>query len=212
MTLQIQSCTIVAIVNGFPASRLSVDYLQLKKLVPGNWKTSGIPTLSPMFAAVGFENGIVIAAQNDRIQIGHQQEGLDPLASPVKQLAISLIQDNPSLVYSNVGLNFAGTSAETDVSKRLMRRFSIPETRLSEIGLEKIEGMSFSMKLEETQVFINARNVINPVIGQNAVLIDYNRDFKTAGPDSAKRAIIAIESLGATWTSYSKIADSILAR
>jgi hypothetical protein len=215
MTATAVNAAIVVIGKGFDPSRLNIDYLHLKEIVPTKWgwQLQGTPLVTPLISTVAFDKGASILVQQDRIQVVHAGLNFDPLSTNVQEIIRKLVTENTDKEYQSVGLNFNGVIPELNNNKFLMERFGFSEQKIKNTTLEKLEAVYFSSQRQDARLnFALKAGRMTPLgqVEQNIVLVEFNYDCQL-GAKNASGALAAIDRFAEAWSDYSHIVSAIIA-
>lgn len=120
--------SVVVLGNQNNPSILNPDFLSRERIVPDEWgwKLSKPPISLPMLSVVAYSPGVMITAEQEKIQVSESMTAGDPLSSKTPEIALAYVKALPKVQYTAVGVNFHSIVPTESPDSLIISRFAKP--------------------------------------------------------------------------------------
>lgn len=166
-------------------SLINPDFLKLNNIINPKWEWKVLPPalMTPPFARVGYDSGVVIIVEPNKLHIS--QNGFSPNDSHLPEIVSRYIDVLPHIRYNAIGVNFGYVESYANADSYIRKRYLKRGAWDSEINVLNTAGVKFVYEIDGGHLSISVDSgTKNEVTGQTkptALIVNanYNRECKS---------------------------------
>ncbi|WP_017655603.1 hypothetical protein [Fortiea contorta] len=154
-----EELAIALFANQFNPTILSLDFLKISGIIPGDWQLQSQPNITPNFAQIVFQNGVNLNFQNRTVSFLQIIDKKDANSLKIPELAQTFIERLPYSDYQGISIKpkiLVGLSANQGLARKYIVEKLISPGPWCDIGVRPAQAaINFSYQLEQAQLLLN---------------------------------------------------------
>jgi hypothetical protein len=154
-----EELAIALFANQFNPSILSLEFLKISGIIPGDWQLQSQPTITPNVAQIVFQNGVNLTFQNRTISFLQIIDPQNPDSLKIAELARIFIERLPYSDYQGISIKpkiLVGLPANQGIARKYIVDKLISPGPWCDIGVRPVQAtINFSYQLENSQLLLN---------------------------------------------------------